>query len=114
MLFLHFSRRSIIKDFPLKRKFYTKTSLPPFNECNNIFHIILYREGVNSHSILLCISGKNTMTSTELNALLTQHNITPREFAIRIGKSEALIKDWLAGRVKISKAYKKIIQDKVK
>ncbi len=54
------------------------------------------------------------MTSTELNALLTQHNITPREFAIRIGKSEALIKDWLAGRVKISKAYKKIIQDKVK
>ncbi|MES2765888.1 MAG: hypothetical protein V4642_08475 [Bacteroidota bacterium] len=54
------------------------------------------------------------MTSTELTALLAEHNITPREFAIRIGKSEALIKDWLAGRVKISKAYKKIIQDKVK
>ncbi len=54
------------------------------------------------------------MTSTELNALLEQHTITPREFAIKIGKSEALVKDWLAGRVKISKAYKKIIQDKIK
>jgi len=88
------------------------------DECNYTFLVIslvsFWSKGWINTPFFLCSSGKKIMTSTELQSLLQQHNITPREFAIKIGKSEALVKDWLAGRVKISKAYKKIILDKVK
>ena len=51
------------------------------------------------------------MKKQDLQKLLTEHNITQRELAIKIGTAEATVSDWLNGKRVISKAYAKIIKN---